>query len=275
MFRALIRWVKAIGFLLTGQVRSAHRVLDTNPAVLRARYDEIIREKVARIQQYQQAITQLVAQEQVKVQKVRDLNEEVARLTDLQAGALATAKQVTDEQRRAGKSIQDIKSDFDYQRYLAAYNDFSSTLAEKEERIQELESDVKIFRGSIDEHKAQLKNLSRELETLKAEASDAMAEIISARQEKEIADSLIGLSIDGASQELEELRDIRYRLKAEARVAKDTVGAVTRAQEDDFLAYASDSLASSEFDALLGLADETDAEASQSAPRAQGATLLE
>ena len=31
MFGAIGRWIKAVGYLLTGQIDSARRVLDTNP----------------------------------------------------------------------------------------------------------------------------------------------------------------------------------------------------------------------------------------------------
>ena len=45
MFGAVARWFKAIGYLLTGQVDAARKTLDTNPHVIRAKFDEIAREK--------------------------------------------------------------------------------------------------------------------------------------------------------------------------------------------------------------------------------------
>ena len=62
MFRAIGRWFKALGYLLTGQIDSARRVLDTNPHVIRAKYDAIIRDKVGRIHTYKQAVAGLIAQ---------------------------------------------------------------------------------------------------------------------------------------------------------------------------------------------------------------------
>lgn len=274
MFRALFRWVKAVGYLLTGQIDSARRVLDTNPHVVRARYDDVIREKTARIHQYKQAVAQLIAQEQSKVQKVRDLNDEVKRLTGLKAGALAKAKQLTEELKKAGKSVDAIKADPEYQKCLAAYNDFSSTLAEKEERIAEIEVDAEGFRKSIDNHKVQLQSLNREIEKLKSEASEAVADVITAKQEKEIAETLAGIAQDGTSQELQELREMRGQLKAEAQITKEMAGTDTRAQEAEFLEYARTTAASSEFDALLGLAEEAEAEKPEQA-KAMDVTLPE
>ena len=275
MFRALFRWVKAVGYLLTGQVDSARRVLDSNPHVVRARYDDVIREKTARIHQYKQAVAQLIAQEQSKVQKVRDLNDEVKRLTGLKAGALAKAKQITEQLKRAGKSVDEIKADPEYQKCLAAYNDFSSTLAEKDERIAEIEVDAAGFRKSIEDHKVQLQSLSREIEQLKSEASEAVADVITAKQEVEIAETLAGIAQDGSSRELQELREMRGQLKAEAQITKEMAGTSTRAQEAEFLEYARTTAASTEFDALLGLAEEADAEKPAAETKAADVTLPE
>ena len=61
MIGALARWIKAIGYLFTGQIDSARRVLDTNPHVVRAKYDQIVRDKVSQIQTYKQAVAGLIA----------------------------------------------------------------------------------------------------------------------------------------------------------------------------------------------------------------------
>ena len=73
MFGAIGRWIKAVGYLLTGQIDSARRVLDTNPHVVRAKYDAIIRDKVARIQTYKQAVAGLIAQQENKMGTVKRL----------------------------------------------------------------------------------------------------------------------------------------------------------------------------------------------------------
>lgn len=51
MFKALGRWLKAVGYLFTGQIDAARRTLDANPHVVRARYDSVITEKTQRIHQ--------------------------------------------------------------------------------------------------------------------------------------------------------------------------------------------------------------------------------
>ncbi len=73
MFGALWRYVRAIGYYMTGRVDAARKVLDTNPHVVRATYDHIVREKKGRVNQYKDAVATLVAQREKKLQQVERL----------------------------------------------------------------------------------------------------------------------------------------------------------------------------------------------------------
>ena len=55
MFRAIGRWFKAMGYLLTGQIDAARESLDTNPKKIKAQYDSIVRDKLDQIQTYKKA----------------------------------------------------------------------------------------------------------------------------------------------------------------------------------------------------------------------------
>ncbi|MCP4645450.1 MAG: hypothetical protein GY851_33715 [bacterium] len=254
MFRALGRWIKAVGYLMTGQIDAARRTLDTNPHVVRAKYDQIIREKTSRIHHYKQAVAGLIAQQETKVGKIRSLSEEVDKLERLRAGALAKAKMSVEKLQASGKTMDAIKTDEDYKRCLAAYNDFSSTLAEKQERIAELERDIEGYRERIGDHKVQLQSLLRDLDKLRSEAADAVADMITAKEEKEIADTISGIAKDGTAEELQRMRQLRQEVKAEARISKELAGTDSRAQEAEFLEFARQSAGSDEFDELIGLA---------------------
>ncbi len=276
MFRALGRWIKAVMYLLTGQIDAARRTLDTNPYVLRAKYEEIIREKTNRIQQYKQAVAGLIAQQEDKLAKVKTLTDEVEKLERLKAGALAKAKQRVEALQAQGRDKEAIQHDEDYMKCLAAYNDFSSTLAEKRARIAELEQDVELYGTRIKEHKVQLSQLVREIEQIKAEAVDAVADIITARQERELADALSGIAEDGTAQELQRMRELRREVKAEARISKELAGTDARVQEREFLEYARTTAANDEFERLVGLARAADAseKSPAAAPQAEKKSAL-
>jgi len=258
MFGAIIRWIKAVGYLVTGQLDAARRVLDTNPHVVRAKYDEVIREKISRVQQYKQAVAGLIAQQENKMQKVKSLTEEVQRLQNLKAGALAKAKQRVAQLQAAGKSTEDIQRDEEYTKCQAAFKDFSSTLEEKQARIAELETDINDYGKRISEHKVQLQSLMRDLDAIKAEQADTVADMITSREEKELAETIAGIAQDGTARELQRMRDLRREVKAEARVTKELAGTDTRVQEAEFLEFARTSEANKEFDSLIGLAGAAD-----------------
>ncbi|MBI4664365.1 MAG: hypothetical protein HY735_36680 [Verrucomicrobia bacterium] len=264
MFGAIARWFRAVGYLLTGRIDSARRVIDSDPHVLRAKYDHIIREKVGQIHIYKQAVAGLIAQQEQKIAKVKMLTEEVGQLERLKAGALAKAKQTVERLQAAGKSKEEIHANEDYKKCLAAYNDFSSTLAEKQDHITENEKDIAGYAKTIGDHKVQLQQLLRDVEKLKAESSEAVADVITSKQEKDIADLLSGIANDRSSEELQKMRQLRQELKAEARISKELAGTDAKAQEAEFLDYARKSASSSEFDALVGLAEKGEA-----APKAQ------
>lgn len=274
MLKAIGRWIKAVGYLLTGQIDSARRTLDTNPHVIRAKFEQIGQEKIARIHQYKQAVAGLITQEEKKVQKVKTLTSDIERLENLKAGALAKAKKVAKELQGQGLGKEAIHANEDYMKCLTAFNDFTSTLAEKHSRIEELETDIGEYKGRIGEHKVQLQSLLREVENLRAEAADTVADVITAQEEKEIADTLAGIAQDGTAEELARMRNLRREIKAEARISKELAGTDTRAQEAEFLEFARATESSDEFDALIGLAEEVEGVASPDAAEADSKTSL-
>lgn len=275
MIGAIVRWFKAIGYLLTGRIDSARRVIDTNPHVVRAKYDQIVSDRVNQIHIYKQAVAGLIAQEENKVAKIKRLTEEVTQLERLKAGALAKAKQTVAKLQSDGKAMEEIHASEDYKKCLAAYNDFTSTLAEKQAHIAELEKDVAGYQKTIGEHKVQLQQLLRDVEKIKAESVDAVADVITAKQEKEIADTLSGIGKDGTAEELQRLRQMRQEIRAEARISKELAGTDTRAQEAEFLEYARRSAASDEFDSLIGLAGKTEAKPMAEKPAEKTSALPE
>ena len=274
MFRAIGRWFRALGYLLTGQIDSARRSLDTNPQVVRAKFDDIVREKTRSIHTYKQALSSLVAQREMKVGKISNLTDEVERLERLKSGALAKAKQTVEKMQAEGKSMEEIKTNEDYLKCLSAFNDFSSTLEEKQARITELESDIADYGKRVSEHKIQLQDLLRDVDKLRAEAADTIADLVTSNEEKEIAETIAGIARDGTAEELQRLRQLRQEVKAEASVTKELAGTSTKTQEAEFLEYARKTSASSEFDQLIGLAQSTEAAASSKEQEGPDKTAL-
>ena len=267
MFGAIGRWFKAVWYKLTGAMDQARRGLDTDPHVMRAKFDEIIKGKVNQIHTYKQAVATLIAQQEKKMAKVKSLTNEVQKLENLKAGALAMAKQAVAKLQGEGKTNEVVHADPDYKKCLTAYNDFAATLTEKQDHIKDLEGDIGEYDGSIANHKINLQQLQRDIEKLKSEAADAVADVITSKEETELADMINGISKDGMAKELQNLRDLRHEMRAEARVSREMAGTDSKVQEAEFLEYARSNTATDEFDALLGMAEGTEgAETAASEP---------
>ena len=260
MFRAIGRYFRAIGYLITGRFDRARQSMSMNPDVVRATYDRVIEEKKKRIHQYKDAVAAMITQEERKKSSLKSLTDDIVKLRKLREGAAAMAKKVVE---RHNGDIEAVKSDPEYVKCQGAYKDFTSTLESKEERATELENEIRELAKSVASHKVQLEGLMRDIDTVKQEKHATIAEIITAKEEKEIADMIAGISKDRTSEELQELRDLRDEAKASARVSREMAGTDTARSEAEFLDYATKSAADDEFDALIGLSKETDASTSE------------
>ena len=268
---AIGKYFRAIGYLFTGRIDQARRAIQTNPHVVRATFDRVITEKKERIHQYKDAVSRLIANQEKKSYRLKQLSEEVNRLEQLKEGAAAKARITVNELKGQGKGLPEIKQNEDYQQCMAAYNDFSGKITGHTEQIADLESEINELSGTIGGHKVQLQQLLREIDKLKDESSATVADMITAKEEAEIADMISGISEDRTSQELAELRDLRAESKAKARISREVAGTDTKVQENEFLAYAQADTRTSEFDQLIGLAEESGRRAPGSRGRAGGA----
>ena len=94
MFKAMGKYVRAVFYLVTFRIDKASETLRTNPGVMSATYDRIIDEKRSRINQYKDAIAAMIAQEESKKQKLKQLTEEIEKLQKRKSGAAAKARKV-------------------------------------------------------------------------------------------------------------------------------------------------------------------------------------
>lgn len=260
MFKAVGKYFRAVWYLLTFRVNKASETLRMNPGVISANYDRVIEEKRNRLNQYKDAVSAMIAQEESKKDKLRNLTEEIEKLEKLRSGAAAKAKKLVDQYNG---DVAAVKGDADYAKCQAAFKDFSSTLAEKQQRASEIDEDLKQLVANVSGHKTQIQSLMRDLDKLKEEKHDAVADVLSASEEKQIADMMTGLSNDRTSEELRELREMRQKASASARISRELAGMDTQRAEAEFLEYAQTSEADDEFDALIGLSQKESSEPTQ------------
>ncbi len=89
------------------------------------------------------------------------------------------------------------------------------------------------------------------LDKINSEQYEAVADLITAREQEEIADMLSGISMYGTSAELTRMREIREKAKARSKVAQELAGIDSKIEEEEFLTTARSSATSDEFDTLI------------------------
>lgn len=89
------------------------------------------------------------------------------------------------------------------------------------------------------------------LDKIKSEQYEAVTDLITAREQEEIADILSGINMDGTSAEFIRIRDIREKAKARSKVAQELAGTDLKSEEEEFLTAAHFSAISDEFDTLI------------------------
>lgn len=254
------RLFKSMWYALTGRAHELSDRVMENPEAIRGAYEKIISDKKANVQRYKSAIGQLMSLVKRKEGTVQNLTDDVDRLERLKTGALAKAKRIAEDLQKQGQAQDSIKQNPDYTRCVDAYNDFNSTLEEKNARIQELEADIESAQEDINGHMTQISALHRDLDKIKQEQAEAVADLITAREQEQISDMLSGISTDGTSAELARMRDVRQKAKSRAHVAQELAGTDSRSEEETYLAAARESTATDEFDELIFGAQQTDQE---------------
>lgn len=252
LLSALGRWAKAIGYLLTGRVDQARKAIDANPHVMNAKYDEMIRTMQGKITQYVNAASTVSAHVARKENELARTLKEIEETERFRTGAVTIAKQVAAKLQAAGK---DPASDPEYAQHRAAFNDFSSTLGEKLKTKKELEDAIAAGQETNRNHLFTLKNLKRELETLKKEKGEMVAEMISATQERQLNEMLSGLesNTNDIMNERTRMKEAVSEAKAAAKITGQVAGTDAKRAQQEYLDVAMRTASNSEFDSLVGI----------------------
>ena len=189
-----------------------------NPEAVRGAYEDIIRDKQGNIQRYKNAIGQLIALVENKKNSLKGLTDDIDKLEKMKAGVIEKKENIIAELKTEGTSDEEIEQHPNYVRHITSYNDYHTTLEEKNVRVAKLEQDIKRAQQDIESHKLQITELHRDLDKTKTEQSEAVADLITARTQQEIEDLLSGISTVDTSVQLTRMREIREKVIKKLRV---------------------------------------------------------
>lgn len=174
----------------------ARKVLMENTEAVRGVYEDIIREKQENIQRYKQVMGQLIAFVEQKKSSLKGLTDDIEKLEMMKKAAIAKSKNILSELKLSGLSDSEIEQHPDYIKHIRSYNDFDSTVNEKSSRIDELEQDIASAQQDMEHHKSNMSHLHRDVEKIKTEQSEAIAELIIARKKEELNGILSDIRVD-------------------------------------------------------------------------------
>ena len=176
MLNGITRYFKGIWYALIGQAQRQSNRHTHNLKAVRAAYEVLIRVKRENIQRYKNVIGQTIALIEQKKNALTGVTNDIDKLEQMKAGAIAKAKNTAAELRDSGASAEEIEQHPDYVQHITSYNDYHSTLEEKNARIDELKQDIGRAQEDIETHKLQITSLHRDLNKLKTQQSDAARE---------------------------------------------------------------------------------------------------
>lgn len=256
MFKAIWRYMKAVGALLTGGLNGMRTSLNQNRHVIAATFDEIKGDQVARVQSMSKAVAGMITQKERKVVSLKEATNRVAENTEMRDGAFAMieelkAKGQYDLTTDAG--VAELKATEDYQEAAGAYASLSKEIEDDEHTITELELAIADDETNLAGHLAQLGEMKDQVAKIASEKHETIAAVEAAKAEKEINDMMNGISESDTGERLQEMRDVRDNLKAEVQVGRKLAGTDTKQRKAKFKKFALKKKANNEFDDLLGL----------------------
>jgi len=247
----MMRYLRALWYMLTGRFSAAAEALQSNKFVMSATYDKAIEKGADRFNTVKNAVAELMSIEQSRVQEIKELGDRAEKQNKIKSGAQVAMQRRINELKGQGKEKEQIQVDPEFIKHSAAFKDASSTLAEIEARIIEKEKDLETRKHQIAKFKAELQEMQRGQQKLREEKSEALADVAVAQQMESVNAVLAGISEDTTDKDLAAAREARKKAKAKAEITADLAGNDARVAESEYLTLSASSEADKELDSLL------------------------
>lgn len=174
MIKALARFFKGIFAWFLGKSDKSCHGLDTDANVIQVKYNDIIQKRTSNIQEYKKAVALLVAQKELKTDKVQALREKLHEYESMKTETKDQAREIAFRMQEKGCSKEEIMRHHDYRQRQQEYNELTSKIVNALPLFNKLKADLDINKNEIEEHKLQIKRWGREIEIIKDEAEDSI-----------------------------------------------------------------------------------------------------
>lgn len=225
-----ILWARIKGFFLG----AGNDLASGSPEAIRATYAVAIDDAKKRYIEMEKAVALLARERERTEMQIKDLDREEAELKRKLDGALAAAERDPSNpvHREAGA------------RYLARINEIDAKQAQ-------LQTELEDQRAKVEGYKSKLRGLMDEIERLKREQGEMVAEFITNRQVIELENRLKGLAESSTEQALVAVREKVASMKAQAKIATEMGRSTLQAVDEEYERMGRQQEAASRFDELL------------------------
>ncbi len=223
-------WAVVRGFFL----RAGDDVVSGSPEAIRATYAAAIDDAKKRYKEMERAVALLAREREKTESSLKALDKEEQELNNKLQGALrmAEAEPSNSAHREAGT------------RYLAR-------IQEIDQRQEQLAQDLEGQRTRVEDYKVRLRSFMNEIDILKREQGEMVAEFISNQQVIQLEDRLKGLGETSVDESIVAIRDKVANMRAQARIATEMSGSTVRAQDAQYERAGAQAEAGARFDELL------------------------
>jgi len=254
MFKAIARYMKAVFALLTGGVNSMRESLNQNKHVIAATFDEIADDQISAVNTMQEVVSQMLAAKERKVSKIEELSKRIKENGEIRDGAkimVMELKEKFDLTTPEGQAA--LKNTSEYKEAASAYENLSKEIEDDENTLAELELAVEEDEQQLSNRLVQLGEMKDQIEKIKREKRETIADVEASKQEIEINNLINGISESATGSRLQELRELRQNVKAKVKITRTLAGTETKTRKAEFKKFVQKAKANSEFDELLGL----------------------
>jgi phage shock protein A len=215
-------------------IRAGDDIVSSSPEAIKATYATAIDEAKKRYKEMERAVALLARERERTEMTLKSLEGEEVELQRKLEGALAAAE--TDpnnlSHREAGS------------RYLAR-------LKEIDDKQAALAGELDVQSRKVEEYKAKLRTFTDEIDRLKREQGELVADFVSSQQVIMLEDRLKGLGETGVDESIVAIRDKVANMKAQAKVASEMSSATVTSQDQDYERIGAERDSQNRFDELL------------------------
>ncbi len=215
-------------------IRAGDDLVSSSPDAIKATYAAAIDDAKKRYKEMERAVALLARERERTEMSLKELDKEEADLQRKLEGALAAAEAdpSNSSHREAGT------------RYL-------TRIKEIDERQEALTAELEGQSGKVEQYKIKLRSFTDEIEKLKREQGEMVAEFVSNQQVIQLEDRLKGLGETAVDESIVAIREKVANLRAQAKIATEMGGATLESQDRTYEKLGSEREAQAHFDELL------------------------